>query len=132
MRYAILGARILLGLIFLVFGLNMILHFIRMPPPVGDAVTWYSIMSGHHWMNFVAVVELICGVLLLVNRFVPLALVLLAPTIVNILLFHALLWPHGASIAILALVLEVFLVAVYWRSFRPLLVANPEAKTPKL
>ena len=131
MRYAILGARILLGLIFLIFGLNLILHFIKMPPPSGDAVTWYSIMAAHHWMNFVAVVELICGVLLLVNRFVPLALVLLAPTIVNIMLFHALLWPHGAGIAILAVLLEVFLVAVYWRTFLPLLHPNPELKTPK-
>lgn len=132
MRYAILGARIVLGLIFLIFGLNAILHLIRMPTPTGDAVAWYSIMAMHHWMNFVGVVELICGVLLLVNRFVPLALVLLAPVVVNILLYHALLWPHGAGFAIVAVILEVFLIAVYWRSFLPLLEPNPEAKTPKL
>lgn len=124
MRYAILGARIILGLMFLILGLNGILHFVRMPP-TGDAAAWYSVAGMHQWMNFVAVVELICGVLLLVNRFVPLALVLLAPTIMNIFLFRAVLWPTGAGIAILALILEIFLLAVYWKSFRPLLDPNP-------
>jgi hypothetical protein len=89
-------------------------------------------MSIHHWMNFVAVVQLVAGLLLLVGRFVPLALTLLAPVIVNILLYHALLWPHGYALAILALVLELFLLAVYWRSFAPLFYPNPEAKTPQL
>ena len=59
----------------------------------------------------------------------PLALTLLAPIIVNILLYHSLLWPHGALPAIVALVLEVALIAVYFRSFTPLLAMNPEAKT---
>lgn len=132
MRYAILGARILEGLTFLIFGLNGILHFIKMPLPEGDALTWYGIMAAHHWMNFVAVEQLIGGLLLLVGRFVPLGLTLLAPVIVNILLYHALLWPHGYAIAILVLILELILLAVYWRSFAPLFHPNPEAISPKL
>lgn len=132
MRYVILGSRILLGVIFLFFGLNGLLHFFNPGLPTGDALTWYGIMAGHHWMNFVAVVQLVGGLLLAVGRFVPLGLTLLAPVIVNILLYHALLWPHGYALALVALVLELFLLGVYWRSFAPLLHPNPEAKTPKL
>lgn len=132
MRYLILGARILEGLVFLIFGLNAILHLFSMPLPTGDALTWFGIMVTHHWMNFVAVVQLIAGLLLLVGRFVPLALTLLAPVIVNILLYHALLWPHGYGFAILVLILELFLLAVYWRSFLPLFHPNPETKPPQL
>lgn len=132
MRYVILGARVLEGLIFLVFGLNGILHFIKMPLPTGDALVWFGIMTAHHWMNFVAVEELVGGLLLLVGRFVPLGLTLLAPVIVNILLYHALLWPHGYALAVITLVLELFLLAVYWRSFAPLFHPNPEAQTPHL
>lgn len=132
MRYVVLGARLLLGLIFLIFGLNGLLHFFKMPLPTGDALTWFGIMAAHHWINFVSVVQLVAGLLLLVGRFVPLALTLLAPVIVNILLYHALLWPHGYALAILALLLELFLLGVYWRSFAPLLAPNPEARTPKL
>lgn len=132
MRYVVPGARILEGLIFLVFGLNGILHFYNPPPPTGDALTWFGIMLGHHWMNFVAVVQIIGGLLLLVGRFVPLGLTLLAPVIVNILLYHALLWPHGYALAILALMTELFLLGVYWRSFAPIFYPNPEAQTPHL
>jgi uncharacterized membrane protein YphA (DoxX/SURF4 family) len=134
MKYVVLGARILLGLIFLVIGLNGLLHFFSMPLPSGDALTWYGIMAGHHWMNFVSVVQLVAGLLLLVGRFVPLALALLAPVLVNILLYHALLWPHGFAcvLAIVAMVLELILLGVYWRSFAPLFAPNPEAQTPKL
>lgn len=132
MRYVVMGARIIEGLIFLVFGLNALLHFINLPPPTGDAYTWYRIMAQYHWINFVAVVQVIGGLLLVVNRFVPLGLTILAPVIVNILLFHALLSPHGIATAIVVLVLELFLIAVYWRSFVPLLHPNPEMKTPKI
>ena len=117
---------------FFVFGLNNLLHFLKMPPPSGDALTFMGIMGAHHWMNFVGVIMVVAGLLLLVNRFVPLALTLLAPVILNILLYHALLWPHGAAPAILALVLELVLIAVYFRSFLPMLAMNPEADLRKL
>ena len=132
MRIVILVCRILLGLIFFVFGLNVILHFLPQPLPTGDALTWFGIMAAHHWMNFVGAVMTIAGLLLLVNRFVPLALTLLAPVIVNILLYHALLWPHGVGPAIATLVLELILVAAYFSSFTPLLAMNPEAGNRRL
>ncbi len=132
MKIVVLICRILLGLMFFVFGLNTLLHFIPMPPPSGDALTWTGILAAHHWMNFVGVLMTIAGLLLLVNRFVPLALTLLAPVIVNILLYHTLLWPHGATPAILAFVLELALVVAYFRSFLPLLAMNPEARPGSL
>ena len=132
MKVVVLVCRILLGLMFFIFGLNNILHFIPMPLPSGDALTWIGILAAHHWMNFVGAVMVIAGLLLLVNRFVPLALTLLAPIIVNILLYHALLWPHGVGAAVLALVLELALIAAYFSSFTPLLAMNPEVDTRRL
>ena len=129
MRYVVLVCRILLGLMFFVFGLNNILGFFKMPPPAApDALTFMTILHASHWMAFVGAVMTVAGLLLLVNRFVPLALTLLAPVVVNILLYHALLWPHAALPAILALALELVLIAFYFRNFTPLLAMNPEAK----
>ena len=130
MKYIPLVSRLLLGLIFFIFGLNNILHFLHMPYPSGDALTWFGIMAAHGWMTFVGVIMVIGGLLLLVGRFVPLALVLLGPVIVNILLYHALLWPHGYAPAIVVAVLEVVLLAFYHRSFLPLFVPDALPATP--
>lgn len=132
MKYVIPTIRILLGLMFLVFGLNNILHFIPLPLPTGDALTWIGIMAGHGWLTFVGCIMVVAGVLLLVGRFVPLALTLLAPVIVCIDLYHVLLWPHGFVPAALATLLEVALLFFYWRSFVPLLAPDPKADTSKL
>jgi putative oxidoreductase len=132
MKSFVLVCRLLLGLIFFVFGLNNILHFIHLPYPTGDALTVMGIMAGHGWMTFVGVVMTICGLLLLVGRFVPLALAVLAPVITNILLYHVLLWPHGVAPAIIVAVLEVILLVVYFRSFAPLFVPDPKPDTSKL
>jgi putative oxidoreductase len=126
MKYVTLVSRILFGLMFFVFGLNNILHFIPLPPPSGDALTFMMVLVGHGWMTFVGVIMTVAGLLLLVGRFVPLALVLLAPVIVNIDLYHVLLWPHGAGAAVVASLLEVILLIAYYRSFLPLFVPDPQ------
>src|SRR5258706_7193290 len=102
MRIASIIARYLLGLIFLVFGLNGFLHFIPMPPPKGLAAQQFggAIFMSHFWVVIFSV-QVLGGVLLLVNRFVVLAVVLLGPVIVNILCFHALMAPEGLPLAIL-------------------------------
>jgi putative oxidoreductase len=126
MKYVTLVSRILLGFMFFIFGLNNILHFIPMPAmPPSDATTWSTIMMAHGWMTFVGVIMTVAGLLLLVGRFVPLALVLLAPVIVNIDLYHVLLWPHGFVPAVIASLLEVILLIAYYRSFLPLFVPDP-------
>jgi putative oxidoreductase len=105
MKIASLIARVLLGLIFLVFGLNGFLHFIPMPPPTGVAGQFFgSIFASHYWVVIFGV-QTIGGLLLLSNRFVPLALVILGPVLVNIFFFHALMAPAGLPLAIVVVVL---------------------------
>jgi len=117
MKIAVLIARILLGLIFLVFGLNIYFHFIPAPPPPGDAGAMAGLMFQHGWFAFFGILYIIAAVLLLVGRFVPLALVLLGPIIVNILLFHATLAPAGIGPGLLCAVLEIFLIYAYRGAF---------------
>ena len=106
MRIVVLIARLLLGLIFLVFGLNGFLNFLNMGPmPTGLAGQFISALFLSHYFWVVAALEIAGGALLLVNRFVPLALVLLGPVVVNILLYHAFLNHSGAVMAILVAVL---------------------------
>jgi putative oxidoreductase len=113
MRIASIIARYLLGLIFLVFGLNGFLHFIPMPPPKGLAAQFGgAIFVSHYWVVIFGL-QVIGGLLLLVNRFVPLALVLLGPVIVNIFFFHALMAPEGLPLAIVVVVLWVILAVRY-------------------
>lgn len=126
MSKAILVARILLGLMFFVFGLNGILHFLAMPMPEGDAGTLMGVMARSHWMTFVALLQVIGGLLLLVGRYVPLGLVILGPIVANILLYHFFLDPKGVALGLVALLLEVYLLWAYRRSFRGLFDAAPE------
>jgi putative oxidoreductase len=115
MKIASSIARYLLGFIFLVFGLNGFLHFIPMPPPSGTAGDFMMSLYVSHYLVIVFLLQLIPAVLLLINRFVPLALTLLAPVIVNILCFHALMEPGGLPLAIFVVVLWI-LVALGVRS----------------
>ena len=102
MRIAALIARYLLGLIFVVFGLNAFLQFIPMgPPPTGLAGQFIGALFQSHYLWVVAVLQIAGGALLLVNRYVALGLVLLGPVIVNILLYHLLLNPVGMGMAVL-------------------------------
>ena len=105
MKIASLIARYLLGFIFLVFGLNGFLHFIPMPPPPGTAGQFMGALFVSNFLIVVFLLELIPGALLLANRYVPLALVLLGPVIVNIFLFHAFMAPTGLPLALVVIVL---------------------------
>jgi hypothetical protein len=105
MRIAALIARYLLGLIFLVFGLNGFLHFIPMMPPPGVAGQFVGALFVSHVMVVIFLLELISAILLLANRNVPLALVLLGPVIVNIVLFHAFMAPSGLPLAAVVVIL---------------------------
>jgi putative oxidoreductase len=98
-------SRFLLGLIFLIFGLNGFLHFIPMAPPSGVAGQFLGSMFVTKYLLFVFAIQLIDGVLLLINRYVPIALTILGPIIVNILLFHGLMNPAGFGLALLVTIL---------------------------
>ena len=111
MKIASLVARLLLGVIFLVFGLNGFLQFIHLPPPTGIAAQFFGALFASHYYIVIFAVQVLGGLLLLVNRFVPLALVILGPVIVNIFFFHTLMAPAGLPLAILVVILWV-IVAV--------------------
>src|SRR6478736_9299438 len=100
-------ARLLLGLIFLTFGLNGFLHFIPASPPSGTAGQFVGALFVSHYLVPIFLLQIISAVLLLVNRYVPLALTLLAPIIANILLFHILMAPNGLALAIIVTVLWI-------------------------
>ncbi len=121
-------ARVLLGLVFFVFGLNGFLWFIPAPPPdqMPKALVEFStaMMNTGFLFQLVKGTEVAMGLLLLLNRFVPLALVVLAPVIVNIVLVHLLLAPSGAVMAIVILALELYLAWSYRSAFRPMLAAR--------
>jgi putative oxidoreductase len=126
MKIAVLIARILLGLVFLVFGLNNLHPFMPMQTPPGDAGTLSTIMFVHGWIVFHGVLYLIAGVLLLVGRYVPVALVILGPILVNILLFHISLAPAGIAPGLVCSLLEIFLIYAYWPAFRAIFTSKME------
>jgi uncharacterized membrane protein YphA (DoxX/SURF4 family) len=106
MKILTLIARLLLGLTFVVFGLNGFLNFLSMGPmPSGLAGQFIGALILSHYYWVVAALQLVGGVLLLVNRFVPLGLVLLGPVIVNIILYHVFLNPVGIGLAIVVTIL---------------------------
>ena len=109
-------ARYLAGVIFLVFGLNGFLNFIPMPPPEGIAGQFMGALYASHYLVVIFAFQIIAAVLLLVNRYIPLAVAVLAPVIVNILVFHALMAPSGLPLALFVAVLwAVIFVDVLWR-----------------
>ena len=101
MRTVSFIAQYLAGVIFLVFGLNGFLNFIPLPPPGGIAGQFMGVLYASHYLWVIFAFQVIAAVLLLVNRYVPLAVAVLAPVIVNILSFHALMaragfrWPSS-------------------------------------
>ncbi|ADW69137.1 hypothetical protein [Granulicella tundricola] len=127
MKVASLVARYLLGIIFLVFGANGFLHFIPMQPMPPVATQFVTALAISHYMVLVFLLQLVGGILLLANRFVPLALTLLAPIIVNIVLTHLLMAPAGLPIAILVVILWVLVAARVWSAFTPLLQQRVES-----
>ncbi len=121
MKILTIIARSLLGLIFVVFGLNAFLHFIPMPPPQGLAGDFMKALFASHYFYVVAPLQIAGGALCLLGRFVPLGLTLLGPVIVNILLFHVFLDPAGLPLAVVVGALALFLVWTYRRAFAGLL-----------
>ena len=105
MKTASVVARYLAGVIFLVMGLNGFVRFIPLPPPSGIAGQFMGALYVSHYLWVIFAFQVVAGVLLLVNRYVPLAVALLAPVIVNILTFHILMAPSGLPLAIFVAVL---------------------------
>lgn len=113
-------ARVFLGLIFLVFGLNGFLHFLSMPAPTGVAAQFMGALFVSHYLVVIFAIQVVAAILLLVNRYVPLALTLVAPIIVNILLFHCLMAPGGLPLALVVTLLWIVVFVSVRSAFRAL------------
>ena len=123
MKILVLIARVLLGLVSVVFGLNGFLNFLSLGPmPTGLAGQFMGALFVSHYYWVIAALQVVGGALLLVNRFVPLALVLLGPVIVNIILYYLLLNPSGAAPAIVVAILWLIVFYAHRQYFSGIFV----------
>ena len=122
-------ARYLAGTIFLVFGLNGFLHFIPLPPPDGVAGQFMGALFVSHYLTVIFGVQVIGAMLLLGNRYVPLALAVLAPVIVNILCFHAFMAPSGLPLALFVAVLWTLIFVDVQPAFTGLFQSRLQPRT---
>ena len=126
---ATVAARVLLGLVFFGFGLNGLLHLFPLPPAQGAAAVFINgLMASQYFFPMLFVIYIVTGTALAIGRFVPLALTVLAPVIVNIAVMHLFVPSSEAEIGLAALVtlLEIYLAWSYRAAFRPLLRASDE------
>lgn len=127
MKNAILVARILLGAIFVLFGINYFVPFLPMPESSPEAGAFFGALVGTgYMMPLIKITEIVGGAMLLLGAWVPLGLILLAPIVVNILAFHVFLDPAGLPLTILVVALQVFLARAYWSSFAGVLKKNAQ------
>ena len=119
--------RFLLGLPLVIFGLNMFFNFIPQPStpmPEGAAAFAGALYKSGYMMQLIGVTQLVVGVMLVTNRFVPLALALFAPFMVNSIAFHVFLEPSGLIMAGIFMAMELYLAWVYRAAYRSMLAAR--------
>ena len=128
MKIAVLIARILLGLIFVVFSLNFFFNFIPMPKPVmSEKAQAFSggLYGSGYFFQYLKVIELISGLAILFNRYTAFFLLVLFPVSVNIFLFHSILAPAGVPVAATIIILHLFLGFAYRKYYASLFTAAP-------
>ncbi len=124
--------RTILGLAFLTFGLNYFLHFLPQPAPPPKVLEFMIPFVGAKYMGLVKSIEITAGALLVANRFVPLALALLAPILVAITWFHLSLEPSGLPVPLVLVAIEIAVAWFYRDAFAPMLRARTEpARAPE-
>jgi uncharacterized membrane protein YphA (DoxX/SURF4 family) len=129
-RHLPTASRLLLGLIFVVFGLNGFLHFIPQPPAPPAAMAFgTALMQSGYLFPLLKSVEIAAGLMLLAGVLVPFALTVLAPIIVNVVAFHLFLAPGGMPIAVVVLAAELHLAWVHRAAFAPLFRQRTTAET---
>lgn len=127
MRIAAAIARYLAGVIFLVMGLNGFLSVIPFPPPAGVAAQFMGALYVSHYLWVIFALQFVAGALLLVNRYVPLSVAVLAPVLVNILLFHITMAPAGLPMALFV----TLLWAVIFVDVRPAFSGLFQSRLPQ-
>jgi putative oxidoreductase len=124
MKVVVIVARVLLGLMFVVFGLNPFLKFIPTPPMSGVAGEFLGALISSHYVYVVGAVQVISGALFLAGRYLPLAIALSGPVIVNIIAYHLTMQLAGSQLAILAILCWVVLFWAFRGYFAFLWVAK--------
>jgi uncharacterized membrane protein YphA (DoxX/SURF4 family) len=129
MKIAVLIARVLLGLIFIVFGLNFFFHFSFMPAPAPMSEKAQAFSGGlygsGYFFQYMKVIEILSGLAILVNRYTAFFLLILFPVSVNIFLFHAILLPTGLPVAAPIILLHLFLGFAYRKYYLSIFTAIP-------
>jgi len=124
-KYLPTAARLFLGLVFTVFGLNFFLHFLPTPAPAPRAAAFAgALFSSGYLFPLLKITEVMAGLLLLSGRFLPLALAVVAPIVINIVGFHLFLAPSGLPLAVALLATELYLAWMYRAAFAPMLRAG--------
>ena len=121
MKVAVIIVRTLLGLLFLFASVTYFFNLIT-PPPMEGPIKMFNegLAASGYFLTLLKVTELICAILLIIGRFVPLALVILAPIIINIFMVHLFLDRTGLPIAVFVVIAAAFLAYCYRESFKPL------------
>lgn len=126
MKYVSVAARVLLGLMFFVFGLNGFLNFLPMPNTMPEAAMSFAgaLANTGYMFPLIKGTEIVCGILLLSGFAVPVALLILTPILLNIVLFHLFLAPEGFGMIGVILVLFLYLTYTHWNLYKPLFCAK--------
>jgi putative oxidoreductase len=133
MKLTSAACRYILGTMFTVFGANGFLHFIQQPPPASAfAMQFMTATFGSHFMVVVFLVQLLSGILLLVDCFAAFALLMLAAVLTNILNFHITMDPGGIAPGLVATVLWIGAALNYRGNFRGLFAAKAELDSVEL
>lgn len=125
MKIAVIIVRVLMGLLFIFGSIAFFLKLGGEPQLEGNMKTYFDgLVASGYFLPLLKITELICGIVLVAGRFVPLALVILAPIIINILFVHIFLERSGLPVAVFLVVANIFLAYAYWEKFKPLLEAK--------
>lgn len=128
MKIAALIARILLGLIFVVFGLNFFLQFYMPKQVLSKEAMAFSmgLFGSGYFFPFLKVIEILSGLFLLINRYTAFFLLVLLPISVNVFLFHTVLAPAGIPVAVVLLALNIFLCIAHIKYYTSVFTAKPK------
>jgi uncharacterized membrane protein YphA (DoxX/SURF4 family) len=127
MKTVILVSRILLGGIFVLFGLNAFFQFIPAPPMQGMAADFIgALVQSGYFFPFMKMMEIVCGLMILSGMYMPMALLILLPINVNILLFHMFLGLEGMPMAVFMMIMHMFLIWAYRKHYAGIFVMKAE------
>jgi len=125
MKIAVMIIRVLMGLLFLFASLTFFLNLIPPPELTGATKTFMEGLDAvGYLLPLVKAIELLCAIAFITGRYIPLAVVLISPIIVNIFLFHTLIDQAGFAVGLFLVLANGFLAYAYWNKFRPILEAK--------